>query len=90
MDKKIAKHINTLMNDISSKLDDSVMLVRDNCSPEEVKNYLIPVSHIMALMADVLDIIYTEHPELQSNVKNKKQNELDNSHSANSFSKKNS
>ncbi len=68
MDRKTAEHINNLMNNYGATIDDSIMLVRDSCSPAEVENYLVPISNIMALMSDVQDLVYREYPDLRDKV----------------------
>jgi hypothetical protein len=40
-------------------------VVKENCSEDEVEAYLKPVSQMLALGFDVLDLIHKEYPELK-------------------------
>jgi len=65
MERELAEHINNMMLGYSAELNRSVAMVREKCDKEEVETYLKPVSHIMALSFDVLDIVYKDHPDLK-------------------------
>lgn len=65
MERELAEHINTMMLRQTVELNKSVAMVREKCSQEEVKAYLKPVSHIMALIFDALDDIYKDYPDLK-------------------------
>ncbi len=65
MKKELAARINMMMLRHSSELNKSVAEVRKECSEEEIKNYLKPVSHIMAIIFDALDDIYEDYPDLK-------------------------
>jgi hypothetical protein len=65
MKRELAEHINNIMLGYSAELNKSVNMVRKECSEEEIKVYLKPVSHIMALIFDALDNIYKDYPDLK-------------------------
>lgn len=65
MNKNTAEYINSMMLDCSSQISDSVGVVREKCKDDEVQAYLKPVSHILALMFDVLDTIHEQYPDLK-------------------------
>jgi hypothetical protein len=54
------------MQDCSSKLDESVALVRDECSAEELKKYRRAVGKVMGeILLEVLNPLYAKHPALK-------------------------
>lgn len=64
--KRIAKEIGDLMQDCSAKLNNSVALVRDECSLEELKIYRLAVGKVMGeILLEVLNPLYAKHPELK-------------------------
>ncbi len=64
--RAIAKQISELMIDYSGKLNDSIILVKENCDREEFESYRSAVSYIMADMSTrVMYPVYLEHPELK-------------------------
>lgn len=65
MDRKTAEYINDLFLEYSSKLSDSVGVMREKCSKEEAEKYVKPVSHVLTLNFDVLDIVYEQYPDLK-------------------------
>ena len=65
MDKKIAEQINDTLIGCAGKLNESAILVRAECTEEEIEAFLKPVSKIMAVMFDMLDEIYEDYPELK-------------------------
>jgi hypothetical protein len=65
MKRETAEYINALILDYSSKLSDSVGVVKEKCTKDEVNAYLKPVSQILALGFDVLDIIHNQFPDLK-------------------------
>ena len=48
-----------------SQLNDSVGVVKEKCSDDEIQEYLKPISHILALSFDVLDIVHKQYPDLK-------------------------
>lgn len=66
MKKETAKSINALMLDIGSRLDESVMLVKNTCSDDEFRAYRKAIGIIMGTMLiDVMNPIYEEHKSLK-------------------------
>ncbi len=65
MDRKTADYIHNLMGEYNERLNESTVMVRQNCTEDELEAYLKPISHIMALTFDVLDQVYAQHPELK-------------------------
>ncbi len=66
MDIKVAKQVNELMLTYGEKLDESIKLVKDNCSKEEYIDYRNAVGKIMGYMLiDIMNKIYCEHPSLK-------------------------
>lgn len=66
MQRDIAVEIVTLMREFSEKLDRSVQLVQNTCSPEEFVDYRDAVGEIMgSQVVDVMTSIFKEHPDLE-------------------------
>ena len=66
METDIAKKISDEMNDILGRLNESIRLVRDNCSEEEFKGYRKAVSRVAAsLVLDVMNPLYDINPEVK-------------------------
>jgi hypothetical protein len=65
MRKDTAEYINVLMRAFLSQLSElSTGAVKEKCSADEAKAYLMPVSQIIALSFDVLDLIFKQYREL--------------------------
>ena len=65
MKKDTAEYLNLLILEFSSRLSDSVGVVKEKCSKDEVEAYLKPVSQMLALSFDVLDLIHGQYPDLR-------------------------
>ena len=65
MERELAENINLMLLRQSAELNKSVALVREKCNEEEIKAYLKRISHMMALLFDVLDDIYKDYPDLK-------------------------
>lgn len=65
MTRETAEYLNSLILEISSRLNDSVGVVKVKCSKDEVEAYSKPVSHMLALGFDVLDFIHQQYPDLK-------------------------
>jgi hypothetical protein len=64
--KEIAREISALMLEFSGRLNDSVWLVKENCSEEELGKYKKGVGAIMGDMAtEILNPLYRENPDLK-------------------------
>lgn len=64
MRKDTAEYIDVLMRELLFRLSETTGVIKEKCSADEAAAYLIPVSQIMALSFDVLDVIYRQYPEL--------------------------
>ena len=60
-----AEYLNSLILEFSSRLSDSVGVVKEKCSKDEAETYLKPVSQMLALGFDVLDFIHEQYPDLK-------------------------
>jgi hypothetical protein len=66
MDIKTAEALSLLLMRINSQLNDSVALVRDKCSAEELQWYRREAGNIMdTLYLDIQYKLWTEHPSLR-------------------------
>ena len=66
MDIKVAEALSLLMMRINSQLDDSVALVRDKCSAEDLQWYRRGVGKIMgASCLDIQEKLWAQHPSLR-------------------------
>jgi len=63
--RETAEYLNSLMLEISSRLSDSVGVVKERCSKDEVEAYLKPVAQMLALGFDVLDFVHGKYPDLK-------------------------
>jgi hypothetical protein len=65
-DKDIARKINIILIDVARILDQSVILVKDNCSDEEFINYRRRIGIIMGeMLLEIMNQIYKQHPDLE-------------------------
>lgn len=66
MNKQTAKRVSELVLEASGQLDESVAVVRENCSESELAAYRESIGKVMHdLWAEVLNPIYSEHPDLE-------------------------
>ena len=66
MDIKVAEALSLLMMRINSNLNDSVALVRDACSAEDLQWYRREAGKVMgALCLDIEERLWVEHPSLR-------------------------
>lgn len=65
MKKDTAKFINDVMLEFSKDLARTCAEVKNECPAEETKAYLMPAAHISALVFDILDMVYAQHPDLK-------------------------
>lgn len=64
--ERIAKQISDLMLEYGARLDESVLLIRNNCSEDELKAYRRAVGDIMGTMlTEVMNPLYKRHPTLK-------------------------
>jgi len=65
-DKLVATKISELMLDIGKRLDASILVVMENCSPQEFNAYRTIVGHLMAdILLEILNPLYVQHPSLK-------------------------
>jgi hypothetical protein len=61
-----AKQVSDVMLDVSSRLNQSIILVQDTCSAEEFKDYRRSVGAVMGeILLEVLNPLYKQHPSLK-------------------------
>jgi hypothetical protein len=65
-DELVAKQVGELMLEFGARLDASVALVRDNCSPEELKVYRRAAGKVMGeMLLEIMNPLYLQHPGLK-------------------------
>jgi hypothetical protein len=65
-DKKVAQQISDLMLKVQAEINDSIFLVKDNCSKEEFEAYRKAGARVLAdILLDILNPIYAKHPALK-------------------------
>ena len=63
---EVASQINSLMLEISEKVNESIRLVQAECSDEEFKSYRRAAAYILGYAyTDVLVPLYEYHPDLK-------------------------
>jgi hypothetical protein len=65
VNRDTAQYLNSLILEFSSRLSDSVGVVKERCSKDDLEAYLKPVSQMLALGFDVLDFIHGQYPDLR-------------------------
>lgn len=64
--QEIAVEVSTLMLEIGAKLDESVARVQASCPQPEFERYRRAVGRVMgAMLLDIMNPLYTEHPALK-------------------------
>jgi len=65
-DANIAKQISELMLDLFRRVDESVAMVREKCSPEEAAIYQKAAGRVAGpIVMDVLEPLYEKNPALK-------------------------
>jgi hypothetical protein len=65
-DPKIAAQISEVMQSVFRQVDESVALVRQNCSDEETAAYLKATAPIVGgIVMDVMEPLYKKNPSLK-------------------------
>ena len=65
MDRDIAVQISKIMLEMGSKLDDTVLLIKNNCSEAEFIIYRNRIGIVMGhILLEVLNPLYLEHPDI--------------------------
>jgi hypothetical protein len=62
---EIARQISDLMIEIGGRLDRSVLVLQQQCSPEESRVYGRAIGQVLGDMLDILNPLYEEHPSLK-------------------------
>lgn len=66
MNKQTAKHVVTVMTEVSAKLNDSVRFVRDESDSDSFNSYRDSVGKVMgAMFFDIINPILEEYPDLK-------------------------
>lgn len=64
--ERIARQISDLMLEYGARLDASVLLISNNCSPEELRIYRRAVGEIMGnMLTEIMNPLYERHPTLK-------------------------
>jgi hypothetical protein len=64
--KDVAAKISTLFTEYSAKLNDSIILVKEQCSTEDFEKYRRAIGYIMGeMLIRVMNPLYIENPELK-------------------------
>ena len=65
-DSLIAQQVSDLMIEFGERLNDSIIAVQEQCSPEEFKAYRLAVAKIMAeMLLEVMNPLYAQHPSIK-------------------------
>ena len=65
-DEKIAREVIAVLQDCSSKLNESIRLVQQRCTDEEFQKYRKGAGFVMGyLYTEVLAKLYHKHPHLE-------------------------
>jgi hypothetical protein len=65
-DSVIAQQVSDLMVEFQGRLNDSIIAVQEQCSPEEFKAYRLAVAKIMAeMLLEVMNPLYAQHPSIK-------------------------
>ncbi|WP_075188146.1 hypothetical protein [Teredinibacter haidensis] len=66
MKKQVATEVIDLMVEFGDRLNQSVTLVQDHCSKDELDAYRRSVGKLMGnMLLDIMNPIFDEHPELK-------------------------
>ncbi|GAB3787876.1 hypothetical protein [Dyella agri] len=62
----VAKAVSGLMIEYSEKLNDSIVLVMENCPEDEFKRYRLAAAKVLGeMLLEVMNPLYARHPELK-------------------------
>ncbi|HEX4267793.1 MAG TPA: hypothetical protein VHY36_07905 [Steroidobacteraceae bacterium] len=63
---RIAKQISDLMLEFGARLNESVLLVKNGCSEEELDVYRSAIGEIMGnMLTEIMNPLYKRHPTLK-------------------------
>lgn len=64
MDLATAKQVQRILSDANSRLNDALLVIRNDCAVEEFEAYRTKIGQIMgAVGVELLQPIYAQHPE---------------------------
>lgn len=64
MDLTTAKQVQRILSDANGRLNDALLVIREECAAEEFEAYRTKIGQIMGAVAiDLLQPIYADHPE---------------------------
>lgn len=64
--QSIARHISEVALGISSKLDESILFVKENCSEEEFQKYRVAAGRVLGqILLEILNPLYETNPTLR-------------------------
>lgn len=64
--KEVAEKISLLMLEFGSRIDESLVVVRQQCGDDEFNNYRKAVGKVMGeMLIGIMNPIYKEHPDLK-------------------------
>lgn len=65
-DKVVAKKVSDILLQCGKELDASVLLVKENCTEEELNVYRKAIGKVMGeLLIQVMNPLYRSHPEIK-------------------------
>ena len=65
-EKSVAQQISELMLEYSGRINESILLVQETCSPQEFKTYRLAAAKVMGeMLLEVMNPLYREHPDLK-------------------------
>ena len=60
-----AEKISAILLDVASKIDNSILLVREECPTDEFKVYRRGAARILGEMLGILNSLYQQHPTMR-------------------------
>ena len=64
----VARHINSVMFEVSEQINQSIWLVKNECTTQEFDAYRKACAKILGdILLEVLNPIYAAHPEIKPN-----------------------
>ncbi|MGO4703746.1 hypothetical protein [Dyella sp. 2RAB6] len=65
-DKQVARQLSELMLEYGAKLNDSIVLVMENCPEAEFERYRTAAAKVLAeMLLEIMNPLYAEHPDLK-------------------------
>ncbi|WP_266160231.1 hypothetical protein [Dyella silvatica] len=64
--EQVAKQISELMLEYGARLDESIILVMENCPEDEFKRYRMAAGRILGeMLLEIMNPLYAKHPDLK-------------------------